>query len=418
MASTWKCAMKFTKSIVEKIPIPQDRDQMFYRDNHKGFGLRVTRNGVKSFVVEKLIGGKVRRITLGRFGDLTVEQARKEAEKLLGKIATGIDPIAEKQTAKAQKVTLKEVLEDYKQARKNLKPKTIYDYERAIKIAFADWQSKSLFSITKEQVIKKHVQLGKENGHAYANLAMRVLRAMINFAMEQYEDSQGRPIITDNPIKRLSKTRAWYRINRRRNYIKPNELFDWYNAVIKLKNESVSDYLVFILLTGLRRNEAAQLEKTSVNLNARMFTIVDPKNHEPHTLPLTDYLAALLKRRMEASPNKYVFPSIGQVGYLIEPRKQLKKIIKTTNIQFTIHDLRRTFITIAESLDISAYSLKRLLNHKMDSNDVTAGYIITDVERLRQPMQKIGDFIIAKCLEKPKENDSPVDVITEQVECT
>lgn len=47
-----------------------------------------------------------------------------------------------------------------------------------------------------------------------------------------------------------------------------------------------------------------------------------------------------------------------------------------------IHDLRRTFITIAESLDISAYALKRLLNHKMN-NDVTAGHIIIDAERLR-----------------------------------
>jgi integrase len=64
-----------------------------------------------------------------------------------------------------------------------------------------------------------------------------------------------------------------------------------------------------------------------------------------------------------------------------------------TGITFTLHDLRRTFITVAESLDIPAYALKRLLNHKM-SNDVTAGYIITDVERLRIPMQRITDFML------------------------
>ena len=58
-----------------------------------------------------------------------------------------------------------------------------------------------------------------------------------------------------------------------------------------------------------------------------------------------------------------------------------------------LHDLRRTFITAAESLDISAYALKRLLNHKM-SNDVTAGYIINDVERLRKPMQLITDHLL------------------------
>ena len=65
-----------------------------------------------------------------------------------------------------------------------------------------------------------------------------------------------------------------------------------------------------------------------------------------------------------------------------------------------VHDLRRTFITTAESLDIPAYALKRLLNHKMN-HDVTAGYIIMDVDRLRKPMQKITDYLL-KCME-PKE---------------
>lgn len=55
--------------------------------------------------------------------------------------------------------------------------------------------------------------------------------------------------------------------------------------------------------------------------------------------------------------------------------------------------LRRTFITIAESLDIPVYALKRLLNHKM-TQDVTAGYIIMDVERLRKPMQQITDCLL------------------------
>jgi hypothetical protein len=51
-------------------------------------------------------------------------------------------------------------------------------------------------------------------------------------------------------------------------------------------------------------------------------------------------------------------------------------------------------------IDLSAYSVKRLLNHKM-RNDVTAGYIVTDVERLRQPMQKITDFILRAAGAKP-----------------
>lgn len=179
-------------------------------------------------MVEKLINGKVRRITLGRYGELTAEQARKEAKKLLGQIATGIDPIAEKQQSKAQAITLVEVFEDYKKARKALKNKTLYDYQRVLNTVFMDWKNKPLTSITKDKVAKKHTMLGNEHGQAYANLSMRLLRALFNFAAGQYEDAQGHSLITDNPVKRLSQTRAWYRVDRRQTYIKPHQLADWH----------------------------------------------------------------------------------------------------------------------------------------------------------------------------------------------
>jgi len=59
----------------------------------------------------------------------------------------------------------------------------------------------------------------------------------------------------------------------------------------------------------------------------------------------------------------------------VEPQVHIQRVIRDSNVQFTLHDLRRTFITIAESLDIFAYAIKRLVNHKI-SGDVTAGYII------------------------------------------
>lgn len=71
----------------------------------------------------------------------------------------------------------------------------------------------------------------------------------------------------------------------------------------------------------------------------------------------------------------------------------MNKITENSGVPFHLHDLRRTFATVAESLDIPAYALKRLLNHKM-RQDVTAGYVIADVERLRTPMQRITDFLL------------------------
>jgi pimeloyl-ACP methyl ester carboxylesterase len=107
------------------------------------------------------------------------------------------------------------------------------------------------------------------------------------------------------------------------------------------------------------------------------------------TLPITDFLYSILADRYKVKQSIYVFPGSGKTGYLIEPKRQIQKVCHTSGVSFTLHDLRRTYITVAESLDISAYALKRLVNHKMH-NDVTAGYIVSDVERLREPMQKIN----------------------------
>jgi len=397
--------MNLTKTAVEKlllpVPVPPAKKaQTFYRDERlKGFAVRVTSAGVKTFIVEKRINGRVKRIKLGRFGELTVEQARKQAQKLLGEIAAGIDPVAKKKEARAKTVTLGECFDRYLEVR-HLKETTLKDYRYIMKRDFGDWQKTQMLNISKDMVARRHSKLGKSS-HSRANNAMRVLRAVFNFAAGEYEDAQGRSLFLENPTRRLSHTRAWFRIGRKQTYIKQHELPAWYEAVMALDNDRVTgkaevvrDYLLLILFTGLRRTEAATLKWNQVDLVGRTLIIHDTKNHEQHTLPLSDYLYDLLSRRKAVSESVYVFDGDGKAGYLNDPRKCMLRVIEASGVEFALHDLRRTFITIAESLDIPAYALKRLLNHKMN-NDVTAGYIIIDVERLRQPMQQVTDYILS-----------------------
>lgn len=416
--------MRFTKQAIDRLPIPEAMPgnksrQVFYRDEGLlCFALRVTSSGTKSFIVEKRVNGRTRRITLGRYGDeLTLEQARKQAHKLLGEIATGSDPVEEKRKNRAQSVTLSEVFEEYLTTRKDLKPRTVNDYRKHMAVIFHDWQNRPLATITKDMVAKRHGDAG-ERSKARANGAMRVLRALFNFAAGKYEDDNGRSLFPENPVKRLSKTRAWYRIPRKQTYIKPTDLAAWIEAVMRLpdvpdrdpgegreiprlrQGAIARDYLLLVLLTGLRRSEALELDWQSVDLKARTLTVRDTKNHEPHTLPLSDYLCDLLTRRKAESESGLVFSSADGVPFS-NLRFALSRVIKQSGVRFSIHDLRRTFITIAESLDISAYALKRLLNHKMN-NDVTAGYIIADVERLRKPMQAITDYILSAANVRPK----------------
>lgn len=393
-------AYKLTKSFVDSLPSPES-GQTFYRDSElKGFGLRVGSN-TRVYFAESKINNKTVRVTIGHHGVFTAEQARNEAKNVLGMIARGINPNDINKAEKAKAVTVAQVFEQYLKARSDLKERTIYDYKRFMKTYFKEWENKPLIDISKDLIEKKHRSIG-ERSPAQANLAMRFMRAMFNFASGKYEDSEGNSIIADNPIKRLSQTRSWYKIERRQTVIKASELPAFLNSVIELPNYSASlnslavrDYLLLLLFTGLRREEALSLAWKNVDLKNKTLTLPDPKNRQPHTLPLTPFLLDMLQKRFDENDNnsEFVFPSTGIKGYMNDPRPQMDKVSERSGVKFTPHDLRRTFITIAESLDISAYALKRLANHKMN-NDVTAGYIIGDVERLRGPMQRITDYLL------------------------
>lgn len=388
---------RLTKSLVDRIEPPARKPdgqhiQAFYRDDTLlGFGLRVYSGGSKTYIVETRINGKVKRISLGRHGVLTCEQARRQAKSLLGDIAIGSDPIARKKQAKVDATSLAETFNDYLLTRKDLKPGTIKDYRRSLNWAASDWLTKPLTEIDKDMIEKRHRELGKRS-HARANNAMRVLRALFNHAKNKYEDGKGNPILLVNPVDRLSQNRAWYKISRRQTLIKVHQLKPWYEATLQLNNLTTRDYLQFLLFTGLRRSEASRLEWSEVDFSERTVTILETKNHLVHVLPFSTFLEDLLKRRFEERESPFVFPSNAECGYLTEPRTAVTRVSALSGVTFTLHDLRRTFITIAEGLDIPAYALKRLMNHK-DPNDVTAGYIINDINRLREPMQRISDFI-------------------------
>lgn len=124
--------------------------------------LSVTSTGTRSFLIYKKIKGKPVRHTLGRFPAMTVEQARREGQKILGQIAAGIDPLQQKKASRSRAVTLAEVFEDFLQARKSLKPVTLKDYQPVMKTAFVDWQKKLILKITKDIVAKRHRQLVSE----------------------------------------------------------------------------------------------------------------------------------------------------------------------------------------------------------------------------------------------------------------
>ena len=129
-------------------------------------------------------------MTLGKYGNLTVEEARKQAKSLLGSVARGDDPIAEKKTKKVHAMTLQQVLNDLPQSKKRFKATTLNDYQCVLHEVVPDWLDKPLVNITREMIAKRMHQTWKANSKARANNAMRVLRAIFNYAMYEYRDWQ------------------------------------------------------------------------------------------------------------------------------------------------------------------------------------------------------------------------------------
>jgi integrase len=301
---------------------------------------------------------------------------------------------ARKKAEENQSVTLEMAFQEFLSTRQ-LKARTIKDYQKFMDSVFSDWRKRTIKDITRDMVARRHKQLGDEVGHAQANQAFRFMRSLFNYCAAKFEDVDGSPLVKYNPVLILTQTRQWFRVNRRQTIIKGKDLPKWFKAVQELKGSAVRDYLLTILLSGLRRNEALPLEKKAIDFEERTITLLDTKNNKPFLIPIPDYLHSILKERLESNEDSlYVFPSRMKGRHITEPQSGINAVIGVSNVEFCSHDLRRLFVTTAEALDLSPFVIKRLVNHSAGSGDVTGGYIVSDLDRLRKPIQQIEDRIL------------------------
>lgn len=392
--------MKLTKRSIDSLPLPEAGQALYWDDELPGYGLRVTK-GAKTFIVQRRVAGKTVRVTLGKYGPLTPDQARKLAVKNLSELVQGVNVNAAKEAEKAQGVTLDEAIDTYLTSRR-LTAKTLKDYREAQRNAFGDWLRLPIKAISRA-MIERRFDEWSERSPAAANRHFRFLRALLNFAMEKYSTPDGEPLIPSNPCNRLTALKRWHRIERRTRHIEPHQLNAWFAALEHQPEDSdhrntVRDFCAFLLLTGCREQEAARLRWADVDLDAAKVTFAETKNHKTHVLPVGPWLADLLERRQGQRTSAFVFPADNRAGHLLNHRKAILAICRDSGVEFRCHDLRRTFASIASvhlERSLSAYTLKRLLNHS-SGGDVTGGYVQVGVEDLREPMRQIEDFVL-KC---------------------
>jgi integrase len=402
-----KSSKKLTKTEVDKLPPPESGQKIYFDSELKGFGVRVTANGAKTYILEKRVKDKsgkasTRRCTIGPTNVLSNEQARLEARKHLLDIVQGKDPKVVQAEREIKALTLEQVFENYKVSRQ-LRPRTVGNYNYTLNKCLSDLKDVPIIGITREVVEKRLHQIANANGpkgqgKVMAGECYKLLRVLVRFAQEQYE-IDGKPILEVTPLRNLSRGRPWNENKRRQSVIEKHQLPAWFKAVLQLQSKNTKDYLLLTILTGLRRQEGLMLKWADVDLQGKYIKIdaTRTKNHQEHRLPLSDYLLTLLKERLQANQleSPYVFPGRDKMKPLQEPKRAIHKVIEQSGVKFMCHDLRRVFLTSAEAIGTPAYALKKLANHST-KNDVTSGYIVMDTERLREPMQRITDYILGQ----------------------
>jgi integrase len=430
--------IKLTSKAIARLcaPDPSGRQVLHWDTELRGFGVLCSgTTNSKTFVVQRdLPGGRTRRVTIAPTNVLDLDEARRRAEHTLADLYKGVDPKA----ARRAGATLREALEDYIKARKDLRAKSVRDYRLSVETYLRTWLDRPLREITREMVEERHREITKEvekrhraaaaasaerytvrskraeangwtdaaaryrsaaaaavlreppRGHATANGTMRALRVLWNFIAERVPD------LPPNPVARLK--RQWFPVPRRERLVRADELPTFYAAVRMLENEVARDYLLLLLFTGLRRQEAASLNWDNIDFTERVIRLPAARTKAGRRLdlPMTDIVRDMLVARRELGRESFIFPANSKAGHIAEPKYPLELVREATGIKVSAHDLRRTYITAAESADISPLALKALINHSL-GRDVTSGYIVMTAERLREPAQRVCDRLKILC---------------------
>ncbi len=387
---------KLTKSYIDKIAA-SSKDTFHWDTDVKGFGIKVTPKGRRSFIIQSRVGTREARITLGPYGKLTVEDARLRARKLLVDMLDGIDPRAAARTQAALRVTLRDAADAYL-AERPLKERSKEEIRRHLATNFSGWLNKPVRDITRDMVKASFFKM-KERAPGQANQGFSALRAIFNHAIRQYREEDGTAIFKDNPVNALHG--SWTRLQPRTGRIDDHKVKAVWSFMQEARRNAHNrdtlasiDLVIFLMLTGVRIGEASALTWDRVNLEEGWFHLPDPKNRHPVWLPLSSQAVELLKTRQRVEGSPYVFASWGKSGHIKDPRDTMKRLSEVAGEHLSAHDLRRTFTHIGVGLcKIDLHKIELLTNHV--PRGVTAIHYMetSKLQWLKPEVQQIADWL-------------------------
>jgi integrase len=379
-----------------KLEAPARGNRVYYdgEDGVPGFGVRVTANGHRSFVLTYWTkGGRQRRYTIGAVGNWTVGAARIEARRLKRLIDEGGDPLADIEEAR-QAPTVWELCDRFVEEHlPRTRPGTALNYrlliDRHVKKHFG--RHAKVADVQFADIDALHRKITNAGSPYAANRTVAMLSKTFSLAVRwRMRD--------DNPCRGIERNAEV----KRKRYLAGDELTRLTTALAAHPEQDIANIFRLLLLTGARRGEVLAMRWADVDLTAGIWTKPGSttKQKTDHTVPLSAPARQLLGEIRERQTAKkkvlgeYVFPGAGSSGHVVSIKKAWKVLCKAAQIDgLRIHDLRHSFASQLASGGATLPLIGALLGH---SNPVTtARYAHLFQDPQRAAVEKVAAIISA-----------------------
>jgi integrase len=345
--------IKFTTAVVERLKSPSSSQVDFFDIAYPALALRMTANGVRSWVYFGRVHGKIKRATLGRFPDLSLAKARQKAGETAEAMRRGVDPAAAKRAARALPKDDFEVIADEWLKRDQAGNRSYLEVrariDRDVKPA---WRGRPITSIKRRDELELIDGIADRGA---VTLACRVQAHLHRF----FRWCVGRGIVETNPVADLPKPGVAVKRDR---VLSDAELGQVWNTAGDI-GWPFGPAVRLLILSAARRDEITSLRWSEIHGDRIELRGARTKNGEPHTIPLSPQARVLIESLPRTAGSEFVFTTNGRtsVSGWSKAKGRLDKAIEVE--PWVLHDLRRTVATGMQRLGISLQVIEATLGH-------------------------------------------------------
>ena len=397
---------RFGKRTIEALKPDPKRRLYFYDTQTPGFELQVYPSGTIAFYLYRRLGNDPIRVKIGRYPDITPDQARKIATELTAEIVNGRDPRQPIRDARSEP-TLAEFFETYLERHARPRKKTWKEDERMFARYLKPLGRRQLSKISRREIERLHSDLGSRAPYQ-ANRILALLRVVFNKAEAWGYFSGDSPTVGVEKFREISRER----------FLLPEEMKSFFMAVAEEPNAAIRDAVFLLLQTGVRVSNLLSARWEDIHLDAERprWDIPDTKSGYPETVELVEEAVELLRDRLEETGDTpWVFPAQGKAkfsgGHMTEIKTGWARILERAGItKLRLHDLRRTFGSWQAITGSSLLVIGRSLGHRNASTTqiyarLTEDPVRASAQRAYRAMREAADDLPeCEVLEFPKES--------------